>query len=414
MTGVSESPRVLELFAGAGGMAIGLADAGFRHVALLEKDPNAVATLQANAASGSGVTPDISIESLDVHSFEYEAISPEIAVLAAGAPCQPFSLAGNHLGDEDNRNLFPEVFRAQRALLPRAVFLENVWGLARTSFRPYLEYLLLQLALPYMPARRNELWAAHRRRLKAEAGRDRGSTEPSYDVHIAAIDCANFGVPQRRNRLFVVAFRSDLDVTWKWPKASYGEDALLFAKYTCGSYWREHGVRPRLASRIPQQASLFTSHGTKRWRTVRDVLRDLPPPVLQGAAQPYHPNHYRIDGCRQYRGHTGSTMDQPAKTLKAGVHGVPGGENMIRFSNGVLRYFTLHESALLQTFPSDYVFRGTRSAAIRQIGNAAPAEVVRLLGILIRRLLGQAGAAGCSRFRTPHVDLVDGAALVQL
>jgi DNA (cytosine-5)-methyltransferase 1 len=181
-----------------------------------------------------------------------------------------------------------------------------------------------------------------------------------------------------------------------------------------GAYWREHGVLARHINGVASRAALPTLNATQRWRTVRDVLRDLPVPDALDASQPYHPDHYRIDGCREYRGHTGSTMDQPAKTLKAGVHGVPGGENMVRLSNGMLRYFSLHESALLQTFPSDYVFRGTRSAVIRQIGNAAPTEVVRLLADRLRRTLGRASDKGAVMFRTPHVDLIDGKALSQL
>ena len=87
---------------------------------------------------------------------------------------------------------------------------------------------------------------------------------------------------------------------------------------------------------------------------------------------------------------------------------------MIRFSNGVLRYFSLHESALLQTFPPEYVFRGKRSAAIRQIGNAAPAEIVRLLGDRIRQLLALAKVSPRARFRGPQVDLIGDTVLLQL
>lgn len=395
-------------------MALGLHRAGFHHLALLEKDPNAVETLQANATSGAGVRPDSPIKSLDVHRYRYNGFATDITLMAAGAPCQPFSLAGNHLGDEDERNLFPEVFRAQRELIPRAVLLENVWGLARPSFRPYLEYLLLQLALPHSTARPHEIWQSHKLRLQVEVQRNRARDAPSYDVRIAAVECANYGVPQRRNRLFIVAFRTDLDIVWKWPEATHSEHALRFAKYSTGTYWLEHGVCPQHADGGSDQAVLLNPNGTSRWRTVRDVLQNLPTPDPPGASQPYHPNHYRIDGCREYRGHTGSPMDQPAKTLKAGVHGVPGGENMIRFSNGVLRYFSLHESALLQTFPPEYVFRGTRSAAIRQIGNAAPIEVVRLFGEQIRQMLERATIANRVKFRTPLVDLIDGAALRQL
>ena len=107
-------------------------------------------------------------------------------------------------------------------------------------------------------------------------------------------------------------------------------------------------------------------------------------------------------------------MDEPAKTLKAGVHGVPGGENMVRLSKDTLRYFSLHESALLQTFPSAYTFHGPRSAVIRQIGNAAPPMIVQQLGSQLQRLVS--GRICTSRYlcRAPHVDLIDGSTLLQL
>lgn len=404
--------KVLELFAGAGGMAIGLHLSGFHHFALFEKDRNAVSTLRCNADSGAGVLPEVDIVPTDVRKVPYRNLANEVSVLAAGAPCQPFSLAGNHLGTEDDRNLFPEVFRAQRELVPRAVFLENVWGLARPSFRPYLHYILLQLAFPYCRPRRSENWGEHKVRLESAFRRNGARNEPTYDVRIAAVECANFGVPQRRHRLFIVAIRTDIDVTWTWPAATHSADALLYAKYSSGSYWSEHGLRPQRDPELERQATLLAFNGLARWRTVRDVLCHLPAPTPSG--EPYHPNHYRIDGCRPYRGHTGSLMDEPSKTLKAGVHGVPGGENMIRLSTGSLRYFSLHESALLQTFPRAYVFRGARSSVIRQIGNAAPVSIVHLLGDQLRRLISVRSWNNSAKYRTPAVDLVDGAPLLQL
>lgn len=403
--------KVLELFAGAGGIAMGLHRAGFQHLGLFENDLNAVSTLQANAA-GIGIQPDFPIRPVDVRRVAYQDIGCDIAALAAGAPCQPFSLAGNHLGLEDDRNLFPEVFRAQRELIPRAVFLENVWGLARPSFRPYLEYLLLQVALPCRKPRRHESWHEHKLRLEKGARRLRPGDEPTYDVQIAAIECANFGVPQRRNRLFIIALRTDLDSAWQWPVATHSESALLYAKHSTRCYWREHGLRARRDPILARQVHLFSPDGAARWQTVRDVLRYLPPPSRGEGL--HHPNHYWIDGCRSYRGHTGSSMDEPAKTLKAGVHGVPGGENMVRLSKDSLRYFSLHESALLQTFPPAYIFRGPRSAVVRQIGNAAPPMIVHLLGAQLRRLVsGRLRTAG-SQYRAPHVDLLGGSTLRQL
>lgn len=100
-----------------------------------------------------------------------------------------------------------------------------------------------------------------------------------------------------------------------------------------------------------------------------------------------HPNdihtikdHQFRDGARVYAGHTGSYIDEPAKTLKAGVHGVPGGENMIRYVDGTVRYFTIFEAKLLQTFPHDYEITGAWTQGMKQIGNAVPVQFARILG----------------------------------
>jgi DNA (cytosine-5)-methyltransferase 1 len=401
------APTVFELFTGAGGMALGLDQAGFRHVGLVERDPSAIETLRANAG-GAGVRVGGLVEAQDVHAVRYREVS-DLTLLAAGVPCQPFSLAGNHLGKHDYRNLFPEVFRAQRETTPRALLLENVWGLARTNFRLYLEYLLLHLALPALTARRHEGWIAHKARLRSSL---KLRSEPTYDVWVSAIECANFGVPQRRNRLFIVALRTDLDTSWQWPSATHSEDGLLHAKYCSGTYWADHGLEPRGNPEREPQATLLSLRPSRRWRTVRDAISKLPTPALDGDGR-HHPNHHWIDGARAYRGHTGSRLDEPSKTLKAGVHGVPGGENMLMLEDGSLRYFTVHEAALLQTFPAGYVFCGTRSAAIRQIGNAAPARVVKILGAKVLQLTS-ARVAASGGFRAPHVDLLDGARLLQL
>jgi DNA (cytosine-5)-methyltransferase 1 len=113
---------------------------------------------------------------------------------------------------------------------------------------------------------------------------------------------------------------------------------------------------------------------------VRDALVGLPDPEHKPVlARRFH-NHRYQGGARSYPGHTGSPLDLPAKTLKAGVHGVPGGENMLLRPDGSVRYFTVRESARLQTFPDTYRMHGSWTESMRQLGNAVPVELARVIG----------------------------------
>src|SRR4029079_15245391 len=99
------------------------------------------------------------------------------------------------------------------------------------------------------------------------------------------------------------------------------------------------------------------------------------------------PNHTLVPGARIYPSHTGSPIDMPSKTLKAGAHGVPGGENSVVQPDGQFRYFTIRECARLQAFPDQYVFVGTWKSLVSQVGNAVPVTVVKCLGQSIHRHL---------------------------
>ena len=117
---------------------------------------------------------------------------------------------------------------------------------------------------------------------------------------------------------------------------------------------------------------------------MRDAIGDLPEPSSKGE-HPTFANHRLNPGARVYVGHTGSQIDWPSKTLKAGVHGVPGGENMIAFEDGSVRYLTVREAARIQTFPDSWRFEGAWSEAMRQLGNAVP---VVLAGVVARSVAG--------------------------
>ena len=367
--------RSIELFTGTGGLALGLARAGFTHTMLVERNKHAIATLEYNR-DHHGEAQGWPISHCDVSDIDYDLHAGEIDLLAAGTQCQPFSLGGKREGHRDRRNMFPEVFRATRDLRPRAILIENVMGLMRKAVRPYFDYILRQIMFPERELVEGEGWQEHDSKLSRaiEAGAT-GSSELRYDVAYEVLDAADFGVPQRRKRIFIVAFRHDLRAIPFQSRPTHSRDALLHAQYIDGSYWREHGLAPRPApDRFAKRIAVLAGGPipTKaRWRTVRDALVGLPEPEdLKEHTRVL--NHAGNPGARVYIGHTGSPWDESAKTLKAGVHGVPGGENMLRRYDGSVRYFTPREAARLQTFPDDYQFIGPWSEVTRQLGNAVP------------------------------------------
>jgi DNA (cytosine-5)-methyltransferase 1 len=127
--------------------------------------------------------------------------------------------------------------------------------------------------------------------------------------------------------------------------------------------------------------------GIGRWQTVRDAIADLPNPCVAGKEEIL--NHRFQPGARVYPGHTGSPLDFPAKTLKAGDHGVPGGENMLALADGSVRYFTVRESARLQTFPDWFAFPCSWTESMRQIGNAVPVRLSETIAKSVADVLRQ-------------------------
>ncbi|MEQ1506674.1 MAG: DNA cytosine methyltransferase [Myxococcota bacterium] len=367
----------VELFAGAGGLALGLAAAGITSAHLYERNPRACLTLTSNKEAGHGKKLG-EINEVDVRDVDWTALKRPARLLAAGPPCQPFSLAGNHQGDIDPRNEFPATLRAVRELQPAVVLLENVHGLTRDSFRPYFDYILRQLAFPSIgPSPTAEEWSHHDARLAAHALAV-GEGAQEYTVRYGVLNAADYGVPQQRMRVVIIATKRGYPVV-ELPRPTHSRDSLIHAQET-GVYWVENGVaRPedyKVPKRGPAQAE-DPEHRLLPWQTVRQALAGLGEPFVSEE----HPSqHGLIPGARLYRGHKGSLLDWPSKAIKAGVHGVAGGENIMHLDDGTFRYFTLREMARIQGFPDDYTFHGPRSRIIGQIGNAVPCGLAETLG----------------------------------
>jgi DNA (cytosine-5)-methyltransferase 1 len=183
-----------------------------------------------------------------------------------------------------------------------------------------------------------------------------------YRVHIHQANAADYGVPQHRHRVFFIGFRADLTSEWSFPKPTHGDIASL--------------------------VSAKSGHQLRPWTTLKQAIKGLPEPTDRIIKK--WPNHILQAGAKSYPGHTGSPLDRPAKALKAGAHGVPGGENMILFPDGTVRYLSVRESARVQTFPDDYVFLGSWTEAMRQLGNAVPMKLAEIVGRSVASaLLGQ-------------------------
>ena len=386
--------KAVELFAGAGGLAMGVSLAGFKSLAVVEWDRWACDTVRENQRRSYPLVAEWPLHEGDVRTIDWSTIPQDIELLAGGPPCQPFSLGGKHGAYDDSRDMFPATVQIVKTLRPKAFIVENVKGLTRSTFANYYEYIRLQLEFPEAPRRKHEDWTDHLMRLQAEktSGRMHGSAL-TYNVVPTLVNAANFGIPQKRERVFIVGFRSDLGTDWHFPSPTHSEDALLHSQWVTGEYWDRHKVpkanRPKLAPKLEPRVNrlsqaLFPSE-LAPWRTVRDAISDLPDPEHRSASSIR--DHRFQSGAKAYAGHTGSPLDQPAKTIKAGDHGVPGGENMMVLPTGEVRYFTARETARIQTFPDGYVFHGSWTETMRQLGNAVPVELARIVASSVAQAL---------------------------
>jgi len=365
--------RALELCVGAGGLALAAGRAGFEDVTAIDLHGPACETLRKNKAAGVEHVRDWNIVEADIRDVDFQPFAG-IDLLSGGPPCQPFSLGGKRHGREDEREMFPQFIRAVRESKPKAFVIENVKGILSTSTFAYFDYIMQQLRLPEHSRLKGEKWKEHRSRLERlyTGGKGEGL---QYRVIHQVLNGANFGVPQKRERVFIVGVRADLSLEYNFSLPTHSAEALWRDMWISGEYWERHEIPstkrmlipPRVAAKLPTLGISTTA----AWRTVRDAIEGLP---NVGAGRSSHSvaNHFFNPGARSYPGHDGSPLDGPSKTIKAGRNGVPGGENMVRLDDGSVRYFTVRECARLQTFPDDWAFDGSWCGCMKQIGNAVP------------------------------------------
>jgi DNA (cytosine-5)-methyltransferase 1 len=407
----------IELFAGAGGLAMGVSLAGFQSRSVVEWDKWACDTVLQNQRLGHPLVRDWPVVAGDVRHWidgvDTTFMSDRLDLVAGGPPCQPFSMGGKHQANQDSRDMFPVTVEVIRRLKPRAFIVENVKGLTRSTFHNYYQYILLQLEFPEIARHPDESWNDHHHRLQQfKTAKRRHHVGLTYNVLPTLVNAANYGVPQKRERVFIVGFRSDLPVRWSFPRETHSLDALLHTQWVTGEYWDLHKVAKRsrptmpgtLGATVARIKGLGLLPTRAPWRTVRDALAGLTDPEKgEGDAL----NHRFQGGARSYIGHTGSPLDLPAKTLKAGDHGVPGGENMLVREDGSVRYFTVRESARLQTFPDGYAFHGSWTEAMRQLGNAVPVALGRVVASSVAEHLLNEDSRQISLGNTmPQLELV--------
>jgi DNA (cytosine-5)-methyltransferase 1 len=296
----------IEFCAGAGGQALGLEKAGFHHSALIEIEKNYAATLSYNR-------PSWVVHTADMNTFDGAAYRG-IDLFAAGLPCPPFSAAGRQLGENDERNLFPAAIRLIDEIQPKAVMIENVRGFLSAAFEDYRQNLKQQLH------------------------------KLGYYTEWRLLNASDFGVPQLRPRVVIVALKRELVDAFDWPTA------LPHNPPTVGE-------------------ALYDLMTANRWRGAKDWADracDIAPTIVGGSKK-----------------HGGPDLG-PTRARRAweclGVNGKTIAETAPEHNFVGMPRLTTKMVARLQGFPDDWHIQGKKTNAYRQIGNAFPPPVAMAVG----------------------------------
>ncbi len=306
----------IEICAGAGGQALGLEQAGFEHTSLVELDAHACQTLRINRMHWN-------VTQGDLHHYSAEKWQG-ISLLAGGVPCPPFSKAGKQLGSDDERDLFPQAIRLVSECKPAAVMLENVRGLLDAMFDEYRAKIIADLK------------------------------KLGYIAEWRLLNASDFGVPQLRPRVVVVALQKDASAHFQWPTA-------------------QSSPPPSVGEALYDLMAADGWRGAAQWR---ERACDIGPTLVGGSKK-----------------HGGPDLG-PTRAKKAwasiGVDGM-GIADAAPLQDFVgMPRLTVRMAARIQGFPDDWQFSGKKTASYRQIGNAFPPPVARAVGAQIQAALNAA------------------------
>lgn len=329
----------IELFAGAGGLALGLEQAGFKHIGLIEFDKHAAETLKHNRPHWNVLCEDVEIVAERDLEKEFNIKKGELDLLSGGAPCQSFSYAGKRLGLEDVRGtMFYHYATFLDKLQPKMFLFENVRGLLThdkgNTFKTILDIF-----------------------------EDEGYTT----VH-QVMNAWDYGVAQKRERLITIGIRNDLinDTEFKFPK--------------------KHEYKPVLKDilkEVPQ------SEGAKYSEAKEKIFALVPPGGYWRDIDPEIAKEYMKSCWDMGGGRTGIlrrlSFDEPSLTVLT----TPQMKQTDRCHPSEVRPFTIRENARIQSFPDEWEFKGTVGAKYRQVGNAVPCNLAKEIGHSIIDTLGR-------------------------
>ena len=327
----------IELFAGGGGLALGMEKAGFKHVLLNEFDKSACATLRKNRPSWNVVEGDI-------HDISFKEYEGKVDFLSGGFPCQAFSYAGNKGGFEDARGtLFFELARTVKEVKPKVFMGENVKGLYTHDKGHTFKVIKSVIA-------------------------DLGYTlvEPQL------LKAIQYQVPQKRERLILIAIRNDIadKVKFHYP-SPFNRVVTLRDAFFKGLLY-DCDVPESIGQKYPQRKKEIMEQVPMGgyWKDLPD---DLQLEYMKGS--------YYMGG-----GKTGIarrlSLDEPSLTLTC----APAMKQTERCHPTETRPLTVREYAIIQTFPDDWEFCGNMTAQYKQIGNAVPVNLAAAVGRSLIRL----------------------------